>query len=77
MTSNLFIEALIVGIILLLVSTPIMWGVKSQFGKDTNYYATTVFIGFMTHLIFEWSGMNKWYCKNGNACSATSHPASW
>lgn len=24
--------------------------------------------GFLFHLFCEFSGINKWYCKNGNAC---------
>lgn len=24
--------------------------------------------GFLLHLIYEYVGWNKWYCKNGNAC---------
>ena len=24
--------------------------------------------GFTFHLLCEFSGINKWYCKNGNAC---------
>uniref|UniRef100_A0A6C0L162 Uncharacterized protein n=1 Tax=viral metagenome TaxID=1070528 RepID=A0A6C0L162_9ZZZZ len=24
--------------------------------------------GFFLHLLCEYSGINRWYCKNGNAC---------
>ena len=24
--------------------------------------------GFILHLLCEYSGINRWYCKNGNAC---------
>ena len=31
--------------------------------------AVKLFIsGFVTHLVFEYFGFNKWYCKNGFAC---------
>ena len=76
----LFIEAFIVGIILLFVSIPVMYGVKTiypddytgcenlQSGSKKKYYIATIFIGIITHLLCEYSGVNKWYCRNGNAC---------
>jgi len=39
--------------------------------------------GFVIHIICEISGINKYYCKNGNACktenlnSEITHPASY
>lgn len=67
---ELIYEALVVGIILLIVSVPIM-GLVNTHMKDYGqwkFYASTVLIGFFTHILFEYSGANKWYCTNGHAC---------
>lgn len=69
---NLLIEAIVVGSLLLLVSYPIMRIVKLYFPKpkygDNKFYISTIIIGMMVHFIAEFSGINKWYCKNGYAC---------
>lgn len=80
---NVYIEALIVGIILLIISVPIM-GVVNTYMKNFGqwkFYTSTVLIGFLTHILFEFSGVNKWYCTNGSACKKKGgfesiHPAS-
>ena len=67
---HLFIEALVVGVILLLVSVPIMGVVHTCFadyGHD-KYYIATILIGMITHFVFEYSGVNAWYCNKGWAC---------
>ena len=35
-----------------------------NFRMITGFFA----LGFITHIVCELSGINKWYCKNGNAC---------
>jgi hypothetical protein len=65
---QLLIEALVVGIILLIISIPVM-EVTKLFDIPYKYYAATIVIGMLTHFIFEAAGLNKWYCKYGNACS--------
>lgn len=91
---QLIVEAIVVGIILLLVSIPAMGILHCLYPSDytgcanlppkskTKYYVTTFLIGVITHLIFEYMGANKWYCKNGYACiadknSEVTHPAVW
>lgn len=90
----LFIEAFIVGIILLMVSIPVMGSLHILYPEDyagcehlplkskKKYYASTVIIGILVHLLCEYSGVNKWYCHSGNACITNkdveiTHPASW
>lgn len=79
--NKLIIEAIVVGIILLIISIPIMGALHTLYPDDyagcehlpskskTKYYVSTVIIGMLTHLICELSGINKFYCKSGNACS--------
>jgi hypothetical protein len=79
--NKLIIEAFAVGIILLIVSIPVMGYLHSSHPDDyagcehlpskskKKYYVSTVIIGMLVHLICEFSGINKWYCKNGNACN--------
>lgn len=63
-------EALVVGIILLIISVPIMRLVNTHMKEygQWKFYASTVLIGVLTHILFEYSGANKWYCTNGYAC---------
>ena len=76
---NLLIEALFVGVVtviignlagyiigtLLKVDLPIVC-------KDWNKYYTmelSLFLtGVLVHLLCEYTGINKWYCKHGIAC---------
>jgi hypothetical protein len=79
--NKLIIEAFAVGIILLIVSIPVMGSLHIIYPEDyagcehlpskskNKYYASTVIIGILVHLLCEFSGINKWYCKNGNACN--------
>lgn len=79
--NKLIIEAFAVGIILLIVSIPFMSTLHTLYPEDyagcehlpskskNKYYVSTVIIGMLVHLICEFGGLNKWYCKNGNACN--------
>ena len=79
--NKLIIEAFAVGIILLIVSIPVMGALHTMYPEDyagcehlpvkskNKYYVSTVIIGMFVHLLCEFSGLNKWYCKNGNACN--------
>lgn len=77
--SRLFVEALIVGILIVAVGTAISYIatllIKSDMPpmcKDWNknfIMEICLFVtGFITHILFELIGANTWYCKNGNAC---------
>ena len=72
----LLLEALAVGlftgIIGLIISTIFMFS-KKDFSLEKYTYWKQVFASFFitgiaVHLICEFTGINKWYCKNGNAC---------
>jgi hypothetical protein len=78
---KLYIEAFMVGIILLIVSIPVMRLLHGLYPEDysgcenlpskskNKYYVATFAIGALLHLMCEFSGINRWYCKNGNACN--------
>ena len=76
---NLITEAVVVGLTIVvmgtLVSFVIAYSIKSDLPpvcKDWNknyvMELSLFFTGFLTHFIFEFVGLNKWYCKNGVAC---------
>lgn len=67
----LFKEAFVVGIILLLVSIPIMKIQQCICPKPstTAYYISTILIGIIVHLFCEYAGINQYYCKNSYACN--------
>ena len=54
-------EAIIVGAFVMLPFALISSQVK-------NTLLTVFLTGFISHLIFEYMGANKWYCKYGRAC---------
>ena len=72
-------EAFVVGIITVIVGNLVGFAIGKSLNvdlpgvcKDWNKYYTmeiSLFLtGFLIHLICEFSGINKWYCKNGFAC---------
>ena len=77
---RLIIEAIIVGILLLIVSIPVMGALQILYPNDytgcqnlplkseKKYYVATIIIGVLVHLLCEYTNINKWYCKNGYAC---------
>ena len=79
--STLLIEALVVGIVTVIVGSIVGFLVASLYPfkvelpkqcKNYNKYfimeICLFFTGFFAHLLFELVGGNKWYCKNGVAC---------
>ncbi len=73
---SLLVEALVVGIVSgifgLAISTLIMMSSKNFSWRKYDFWPQ-VFLsffltGFILHFIFEISGANGWYCKNGVAC---------
>lgn len=66
----LFKESFVVGIILLLVSIPVMkiQNCLCPNPTTTTYYISTIIIGIIVHLFCEYAGINQYYCKNSYAC---------
>ena len=75
---RLLIEAVIVGIITVVVGYIVTW-IVSNFNKDAkdinkewnkNHIMEIVLFltGICVHLLCEVSGINSWYCENGLAC---------
>lgn len=44
--------------------------VCDNWSKNYTMEITLFLIGVSVHLICEFSGINQWYCKNGNACKS-------
>lgn len=79
--TKLIIEAIFVGVITVLVGYVAGYIVGRFEGRDLpqecknwnqNYVMEkSLFLtGFIVHVLCEMSGINKWYCTNGNACLA-------
>ena len=80
----LFAEAVVVGVVVVIVGTLVAFLyrlIADQYLKKhrlpevcrswNKYHAMEIslfFTGFLSHLLFEGFGLNKWYCKNGYSC---------
>tara|TARA_Y100000816_G_C25900999_1_gene469997 strand:+ start:107 stop:382 length:276 start_codon:yes stop_codon:yes gene_type:complete len=75
---ELFIEAIVVGIAMVIVGTMVGYVIAKSFAVDlppvckkwnkNHIMELSLFLtGFIGHLLFEFIGANKWYCKNGYA----------
>jgi hypothetical protein len=70
------IEAISVGLMSLIIGT--FLSVVSMYSDPdfklskidfwTWIIITNFLTGFLIHVLCEWSGVNKWYCKSGYAC---------
>jgi hypothetical protein len=72
MNQGLIFEALAVGVMALVVGVivhAVSMKVKDHDMNDMTVYAIHLFvIGVLVHMIFQYAGINKWYCTNGIAC---------
>jgi xanthosine utilization system XapX-like protein len=69
MNQRLLIEAALVGVLVVFLGLAIMSFVKTQtWAKQYPFEITLFLTGVLTHLVCEFTGVNKWYCTNGNAC---------
>lgn len=74
---HFLVEALIVGVVLaiigFIISTSLMYERDSSFSIKKYKFWPWVLVGYfitgvIAHIIFQVTGANKWYCKNGDAC---------
>ena len=68
---QLLIEAIVVGLLTCAVGAVTMYFVADIhiFHKHLVKILVALFVtGVLIHLGCEFSGLNKWYCKNGHAC---------
>lgn len=80
MMCNLLKEAVVVGVVFIFLGNLFGYllsgsrlSVKlpkecSTWNKNYVMEMTLFLSGFFGHLLFEQTGLNKWYCKYGNAC---------
>ena len=70
---KLFIEAIVVGIIIMIIATPssILASKILPTINDNHYpvmYLSLFITGVSSHFTMEFFKLNKWYCTNGEAC---------
>ncbi len=76
---KLLVEASVVGVMVVVIGTLVSYFIGKFTSTDLppvckdwnkNYIMeiTLFVIGFITHILCEYVGLNKWYCKNGVAC---------
>mgnify|MGYP006075190505 CR=1 FL=1 len=72
---NLFIEAISVGLATIFIGLLVSFTIGSIYNKNKNFSKNYMLMslglfltGVILHILCEYSGINKWYCKNGVAC---------
>ena len=67
----LMMEAVAIGILVVFIGYIIIYIMKSiklNISKDKQMVLGLFILGATIHLFCEFTGVNKWYCKNGRAC---------
>ena len=76
----LWTEAVVVGVALVVLGNVIGFAISKtrlsvnlpknckSWNKNYVMEITLFLTGFLGHILFEYTGVNKWYCKNGVAC---------
>ena len=68
---RLLMEAIAVGLLVVLLGYVVVYfmeSMKLKIDKDKQMIIGFFMLGFLTHILCEFTGVNKWYCKNGHAC---------
>lgn len=65
---RLLMEAGVVGVILVLIVVCMLAVFKKDYYSANEVIVLSFLSGVAAHALFELSGANKWYCKNGHAC---------
>ena len=68
---RLLIEAVAVGVLVVLLGYVVIYvmeSMKLKMNRDKQMIIGFFVLGALTHLVCEFTGVNKWYCKNGHAC---------
>jgi uncharacterized membrane protein len=73
MNSSVFFEAFTVGLLVMIIGIVLHYVSLKIYGphdlNDIVVFLVHLFIiGVITHLLCEFTGVNKWYCTNGVAC---------
>ena len=64
-------EALVVGLVFVAIAGVVMYVQRRCVSdpKPSTYYVSAFISAALAHLIFEAVGANRWYCRNGAACT--------
>lgn len=71
------VEAIVVGLMTMILGTILsvlsMYVSQRNFSiGEVNFWTSLLVVnfilGFLIHVICEWTGINKWYCSKGFAC---------
>lgn len=75
---KLVVEAFVVGVSVVVMGllVHLLFGYHAKHANSEkmnqemiDLVITLFFTGVFLHLLFEVTGVNSWYCKNGNACN--------
>ena len=70
--SVLLTEAITVGLFTVVLGYLVVYVMKLmklKLSREVSMGLALFIIGMLIHIICEFTGINKWYCKNGHACS--------